>query len=102
MIRKHIPIYIVFMLISILHVSCVDIPKDVIAPSWDIALNFPVTDSTITLDEMIGDDSTIVASDNPQSLGLLYFQDTNIIDPIFVDSNLTIDGFSTKNIAGNW
>ena len=96
MIRKYIPLYIVFALFSILNISCVDLPKDVIAPSWDIALNFPVTDSTITLDEMIGDDSTLVASEDPQSLGLLYFQDVNIIDPIFVDSNLTIDGFSTE------
>ena len=94
--RKQIPLYTIFGLLSLLFISCVDVPNpnEVYAPSWDLPLNFPITDSTITLNDMIEGDSTIVASNDPQSLGLLYFQKENIIDPIFVDTNLTLSGFS--------
>ncbi len=94
--RNQIPLYTFWGLLSFLFVSCVDVPNpnEVYPPSWDLPLNFPITDSTITLTDMIDGDSSIVASDNPQSLGLLYFQKENIIDPIFVDTSLTLSGFS--------
>ncbi len=94
--RKLVPLYTIFGLLTITFFSCIDVPdpSEMYAPSWDVPLHFPITDSTITLSDMIEGDTTIVPSDDPQSLGLLYFQKENIIDPIFVDTNLTLSGFS--------
>jgi hypothetical protein len=93
--RKLIPLLAIPILLVVLIVGCVDLPNETIAPSWDVPLYFPLLDTTFVLEDMIGDDSTIVASDNPASLGLLYYQQQNEIDPFMVDSNLTINGFST-------
>lgn len=92
--RNLFPLLTILALLLFFVISCVDIPNEMIAPTWDVDLNFPITDSTITLGDMVEGDSSIVTSDNPQSLGLLYFQQENLIDPVYVDTNLTLDEFS--------
>ncbi len=93
--RNQFPLLLTILgLLSFFVISCIDLPDEMIAPTWDLNLNFPITDSTITLGDMIDGDSSIVTSENPQSLGLLFFMQENLIDPIFVDTNLTLDEFS--------
>jgi hypothetical protein len=90
---KHIPLLTIVTLLTLFFISCVQLPDDSIAPSWDATFAFPIGDSSFVLGEII-DDSTIVVSDDPASLGVLVFQEKSDIDPFFVDSSLVIDGFS--------
>ena len=96
MTRKNIPFLLIPSLLVTLLISCVDLPNDTVAPTWDVPLYFPLTDTTFVLEEMIEDDSSIVASDDPASLGLLYYEQENSIDPFLVDSSLSLDGFTTS------
>ena len=93
--RKYFPLLVIPSLLVTLLISCVDLPNETMAPTWDVPLYFPLTDTTFVLEEMI-DDTSIVASDDPASLGLLYFEQENRIDPFSVDSSLSLDGFSTS------
>jgi len=93
--RKYFPLIVIPSLLVTMLISCVDLPSDPVAPSWKVPLYFPLTDTTFVLEEMI-DDSSIVASDDPASLGLLYYEQENRIDPFLVDSSLSLDGFSTS------
>ena len=94
--RKIIPLFTIPGLLVVLLFGCVDLPNETTPPSWDVPLYFPLSDTTFVLDDIIGDDSTIVASDDPESLGLLFYQQQNTIDPFKVDSNLTLNGFTTS------
>lgn len=96
MTRKYIPFLVIPSLLATMLFSCVDLPNETTAPTWDVPLYFPLTDTTFVLEEMIEDDSSIVASDDPASLGLLYYEQENTIDPFLVDSSLSLDGFSTS------
>jgi len=85
---------LIFLFFSFYFEGCIEPPDNFTAPSYDIQINFPIGDSTYTLDELIADDSTIVASDDPESLGLLYFIDNQPISTFYVNDNLTVSGFS--------
>ena len=90
------PIIILFFLIGITFQSCVDIPKDFVAPSYNISVAFPISDSLYTLNDILKNDSTIVSSKNPNSMGLLYYVQKNKVQPFYVDNHLSINGFSTS------
>ncbi len=95
---KFIKVFFTVSLISsfLLLSGCVDLPEDVAPPRYDIALNFPGTDTTYTLGDAIGDDSTIIVSTDPNTLGLLYFEQKDEVSSFKIEDNLTINGFSTK------
>ncbi len=76
--------------------ACVDIPSDVQAPRFDVVLNFPITDTTYSIDDFLGEDSTLTASDNPDILGLLVYKQTNTIETFLIEDNLSLNGFSTR------
>lgn len=76
--------------------ACVDVPSDIQPPRFDVVLNFPITDTTYTLDDALGDDSTLVASDDPNSIGLLVYKQTNDISTFYIEDNLSLNGFSTQ------
>ena len=91
--RNSIPFLLLFAVTSIFFNSCVDLPKDVIAPKWDATFSFPLVDSTLTLEKML-DDSTLVPSEDPTSLGLLYYKSEQPLETFYIDTNLTIDNYS--------
>jgi len=86
--------FFILLLFSFYFEGCIEPPENFTAPSYDIQLNFPIGDSTYTLAEIIADDSSIVASDDPESLGLLYFLDNQPISTFYVSDNLSVHGFS--------
>ncbi len=90
------PVIVLFFLIGITFQSCVDIPKDFVAPSYNIQVAFPISDSLYTLNDILRNDSTIVSSKNPNSMGLLYYVQKNKVRPFYVDNHLSINGFSTS------
>lgn len=52
-------IYKLVLFIPILMFSCLDIPDDIKAPTWDVELNVPVIDTTYYLEEIIKLDDNI-------------------------------------------
>ncbi|MCF8265650.1 MAG: hypothetical protein K9I99_14210 [Melioribacteraceae bacterium] len=92
--RKWILPLLVFSVLLLLQ-GCFDLPEDPKAPKWNIAFNAPGTDTTITIGDIIEDDSTITTRDEGGVIGLLYFTDTTSIEPVTIDENLNIDNFST-------
>lgn len=87
-------LFLILLLFSSSFNGCIEPPDNFTAPSYDIQINFPIGESTYTLNDLIADDSSIVASDDPESLGLLYFMDNQPISTFYVNDNLTVSGFS--------
>ncbi len=77
--------------------GCIDPPDQFIAPSYDVELNFPITDSLYTIDDFLGDDSNFVSSTDPDKLGLLYYVNKNSIEPFYVEDNLILDDVEVSN-----
>jgi len=90
---------ILLLLISTLFFmnSCISPPENLIAPSFDATYAFPLTDTLFTLNDFIDNDSSIVASDDPANLGILIYNTSEIIDPIYVGEFLKINAFSTSS-----
>ncbi len=86
---------IVLFIVSLFLSGCVNLPDNIAPPRYDVTLNFPLRDTTYTIDDAIGDDSTITVSKNPNTLGMLSFSQTKNISTFKVEDNLTINGFST-------
>ena len=73
---KHRALLSVIITISIIFISsCIEPPDQFISPTYDIDLNFPVTDSLFTIDDFLGDDSNFVPSTDPNKFCLLYTSD---------------------------
>jgi len=79
----------------ILMFGCISPPNDFVAPSYNLNLSFPITDSLLTINQFIKDDSTIVASDDPNRLGVLVYSKNDAIKPFYVNENLKIEAFSS-------
>jgi hypothetical protein len=92
--KKSISLIVLFTA-SLFLSSCVDIPNNIAPPRYDVTLNFPLRDTTFTIDDAIKDDSTITVSKDPNTLGLLSYSQTKNISTFKVEDNLTINGFST-------
>ncbi len=83
-----------FMLFA---VSCVELPDDFVAPTWDVQIHIPVTKKEYTLKEAIEKDTTFVKwYTNGQDAGLLYFTKDQPIQTINLDNNLAVDSFSSS------
>ena len=76
--------------------GCVDLPENIEPPRYDVELYIPLTDTTYTIADAIEDDSTISVSKDPQTLGMLYFEQVNEISTFKVENNLSINDFSTR------
>ncbi len=76
--------------------GCFDSPKDFVAPSYDIQVAVPISDSTYTIDDFLGDDTTLTASTDPNILGLLFYHQKDDITTFTVSDNLKIDNFSSS------
>ncbi len=77
--------------------GCIEPTDQFIAPSYDVEINFPITDSLFIIDDFLGNDSNLVASTDLDKLGLLYYIRTNKIDPFYVKDNLTLKNIETSN-----
>ena len=88
---------VIFTLLLFVVSSCIDPPDQFIAPTYDVELNFPITDSLYTIEDFIDNDSNFVPSTDPDKLGLLYYINTNEIDPYFVKDDLTLDDVEVSN-----
>jgi hypothetical protein len=91
---KRFKIYIVTATISIILISCIDVPNDFVAPVWDVRLEVPVVNRTYTIQEAIENDTLITAYDDPDRLGQLYYSDHFKVEAINVNDNLKFDGFT--------
>ena len=77
--------------------SCVEIPDDFVAPTWDVQIHIPVTKKEYTLKEAIEKDTTFVKwYTDDENAGLLYFSKEQPIETISLDNNLAVDGFSSS------
>ncbi len=86
-----------FTLVSFFFLSgCVDKVKDFTAPTFDQDIYAPIIVKTYTIEDLVEDDTaTIKSYDDPDRLGLLYYSKDETFDPIRVDDQLTMQGFTT-------
>ena len=88
--KLFVPLFLLILLFG-----CISPPNDFVVPSYNANISFPITDSLLTINQFIKDDSSIVASDDPTRLGVLVYSKSDAIEPFFIDENLKIDAFST-------
>lgn len=82
-------------IIAFLH-GCFYSADEFIAPSHKTYLSFPLADSTYTLLEFVDDDSNIVISDDPNSIGLLHYVTSEIFETQYVEDNLKLDSLTEQ------
>lgn len=97
MYKRSLIFFVIITLLVLLTNGCIEPPDQFIAPTYDVELNFPITDSLYTIDDFLGSDSNLVPSTDPDKLGLLYYIKTNEIDPFYVKDNLTLKNIETSN-----
>ncbi|RJP69542.1 MAG: hypothetical protein C4539_07515 [Ignavibacteriales bacterium] len=102
---------IILIVITVLSFSsCIDTPKDMVLPNWDVDVNLPITSKTYTLVDIIDPNSnpnlTISEEAGSDSLYVLMANDLedtspiadNIMIPIkVIPENLDISGTGTGN-----
>lgn len=85
--------YILIVFVAFLG-GCFDMPKDVVAPSWDANLKLPLTNYSYTLLDAIKDDSALIYSKNPENYGLIYYNKTDSLEEIKLGREVSVDQFS--------
>lgn len=89
-------IVIIGLAISISFVGCFDKPGEFVGPNWDTEVNIPITTKEFSLLEIVEKDSSLLkSSENPETMGLIYFGDTQAVSTIRVDAELKLDPFET-------
>ncbi len=92
-----IKFFLVAAVFSFIANSCVELPDNFVAPTWDIQLHIPVTKKEYTLKEAIEKDTTFVKwYKSGEDAGLLYFAKEQPIKTITLNDNLAINGFSAS------
>ena len=80
--------------------GCVDVPKDLVMPKWDVDLTVPISSKSYTLwDAIKKDTSKLHYYTNADNNKLVYYSDIKRIDRITVGDNLKINSFSTSASA---
>lgn len=99
MIKKKLLLLLPFLfLLVIIKSGCVDIPKDLVMPKWDVDVNVPISNRSYTLwDAIKKDTSQIKSYPSGSSQGLLYYSDIKTIEKITVGDNLKVDAFTTAS-----
>ncbi|MFA4923230.1 MAG: hypothetical protein WC557_03460, partial [Ignavibacteriaceae bacterium] len=90
--RKPVGIFLLPVLILFMQSCGIQSPT---APSWDVALNLPLVDTTYSILDMIKKDTSIVKPDYTRQ-GLLVYSTVKDVEKIEVSDKLTVDGFSTN------
>jgi len=91
----HRPVSILFFTGLVLLLQSCDI-KSPTAPSWDVALNVPLIDTTYSIMDMIKKDTSLIKPDYTKQ-GLLVYSTVKEVEKIEVSDKLTVDGFSTNS-----
>ena len=93
---RKIRIYVSLMCILYLN-ACFDKPDEFVAPTWDAEINIPITSKRFDLLEIVEKDSSLLkASEDVETLGLIYFGDSQSITSINIEDDLKISGFNTE------
>jgi len=92
--EKYKKIFFLFFLAAIIFSGCIDFPKEIVLPRYNVTLSFPISDTTYTLTKAIENDSNIVASDDPATLGLLYYVTSEKISTVTVGESIKIESFT--------
>jgi hypothetical protein len=85
---------LLFFLSAIVFSGCIDFPKEIILPRYNVTLSFPISDTTYSLTKALENDSNIVASDDPATLGLLYYVTSEKISTVTVGESIEIESFT--------
>lgn len=94
--KRSILLFIVIGSLFLLN-SCFDKPNEFVSPIWDVQVNLPITQKEYTLEEMVEKDSSLLkSSQSPETLGLIYFGDTQYVSTIKIEDELKINSFQTK------
>jgi len=94
---ENFKVYLLQLILVILLVGCFDKPDEFIGPTWDTKVNFPVTTKEFELLEIVEKDSSILkSSQDPSTLGLIYFGDTQSVSTITIEDELKLDPFETN------
>lgn len=90
-------LWILLPIALIFKFGCVDLPKDIVMPKWDVDLNVPIVNRNYTLWDAIKKDTSKLRYYRDQDkFGLLYYSDLKRIDPVTVGDNLNISSFTTS------
>ena len=77
--------------------GCFDEPNEFVGPTWDTKINVPLTKKKFALLEIVEKDSSFLSySEDPSTLGLIYYADTQSIATIRIEDELIIDSFETN------
>ncbi len=77
--------------------GCFDEPKEFVGPTWETKINIPLTKKEFSLLEIVEKDSSFLsASQDPSTLGQIYYADTQSISTIKLEDELIIDSFETN------
>jgi len=100
--------YFLIVVVTLSFSACIDTPKELVLPNWDVDVNLPITSKTYTLDDIIDPNSnpnlTISEETGSDSLYVLMANDLedtspvadNIIIPFkVIPENLDITGTGT-------
>lgn len=98
--KRQILLWLIFISALIFKTGCVDLPKDIVMPKWDVDLNVPIFSKTYTLwDAVKKDTSSLHTYTSGTNAGLLYYSDIKRINPVTVGDNLNVNQFSTSASA---
>ncbi|MFZ1291496.1 MAG: hypothetical protein WAR79_15480 [Melioribacteraceae bacterium] len=87
---------ILILMISIIFNACFDKPDEFVSPTWDVELNIPITKKEFTLLEIVEKDSSFLkSSQDPETLGLIYFGDSQSINTVKIENQLFLNAFET-------
>ena len=88
---------VISLLLIISTFGCFDNPDEFVGPTWDTRVNFPVTSKEFDLLELVEKDSSLLkSSQDPATLGLIYFGDTQSVATITIEDELKLDPFETS------
>ncbi|MCB9210839.1 MAG: hypothetical protein H6609_15850 [Ignavibacteriales bacterium] len=91
--KNAILIYILIFSIT----ACFDKPDEFVSPSWDTEINIPLTAKEFKLLELVEKDSSLLkSSQDPSTLGLIYFGDTQAVSTIRITNELKINAIETE------
>jgi hypothetical protein len=88
---------VLFITTTIIVSGCFDKPNEFVSPTWDAEVNISITTKEFNLLEIVEKDSSLLkASQDPETLGLIYFGDTQAVSTITIEDELRIDPFETS------
>jgi hypothetical protein len=94
---KYFKKIVLFITTAIIFSGCFDKPDEFVSPSWDTEVNIKITTKEFNLLEIVEKDSSLLkASQDPETLGLIYFGDTQAVSTITIEDELRIDPFETS------